>query len=208
MASGCVGLAIAICATMFSRLALLAQAAVIAKLVLHSLFLMQMFLFPGIEVRLIWDTLHLALVALYTCSRVSSPAPGGGVGRMDALDWSFIAWGFLGHAVDFGARLAIRWVVVPRLFEQYLRSFDGDAFREEKNEGKGVGAGTGVAGTLGARRRGWFSRARLKLGIGCGGGHHYQEQAQLDREMHPRSRDAMPTGRPEQHLLGDMEGHV
>ncbi|KAH6636051.1 hypothetical protein F5144DRAFT_163801 [Chaetomium tenue] len=204
VASGCVGLAIAICATMFSRLALLAQAAVIAKLVLHSLFLMQMFLFPGIEVRLIWDSLHLALVALYTFSRVSSPAPGGGVGRMDALDWSFIAWGFLGHAVDFGARLAIRWVVVPRLFEKYLRSFDGDAFRDEKHGGKGGG----TVGAAGARRRGWFSRARLKLGAGFGGGHQYQEQAQLDREMHPRNRDAMPAGRPEQHLLGDMEGHV
>ncbi|KAG7291024.1 hypothetical protein NEMBOFW57_001032 [Staphylotrichum longicolle] len=87
VASGCAGLAIAICATMFPRLALLAKAAVVAKLLLHSLFLIQMFLFPGVEVRLIWDVLHLALVALYTFSRISST----GVARMDALDWSFIA---------------------------------------------------------------------------------------------------------------------
>ena len=129
---------------------------------------------------------------------------------MDALDWSFIAWAFLGHVVDFGARLAIRWVVVPRLFEKYLRSFDGDAFREEKHAGGKKGAGGAGIGATGAGRRGWFSRARLKLGVGLGGGHQYQEQAQMeDREMHPRGRgDSVPSGRPEQHLLVDMEGHV
>ncbi|KAK4031901.1 hypothetical protein C8A01DRAFT_41663, partial [Parachaetomium inaequale] len=104
VASGCVGLAIALCATMFPRLAVLAKIAVVAKLVLHSLFLLQMFLFPGVEVRLVWDALHLALVALYTFSRVTGP---GGVGRMDVLDWAFIAWAFLGHVVDFVARLGI-----------------------------------------------------------------------------------------------------
>lgn len=235
VASGCVGLAIALCATMFARLAPLAQAAVVAKLALHSLFLIQMVLFPGIEVRLVWDVLHLVLVGLYTFARVTGPATvsgggggGGGVRGMDVLDWAFIAWAFLGHVVDFGARLAVRWVVVPRLFERYLRSFDGDAFRGEGREraggkkgGNGAGAGAGVgdgggigglgATSMGAGRRGWVSRARLKLGVGLGGDHRYQEQAQMeDREMYPRSREeGALAGRPEQHLLKDMEGgHV
>ncbi|KAL1840199.1 hypothetical protein VTJ49DRAFT_729 [Mycothermus thermophilus] len=64
VASGSVGLAIAICATMFDRLATLAKAALLAKLGLHSLFLMQMFLFPGVEIRLVWDAMHLALVGV------------------------------------------------------------------------------------------------------------------------------------------------
>lgn len=188
VASGCAGLAIAICATMFPRLALLAKAAVVAKLLLHSLFLIQMFLFPGVEVRLIWDVLHLALVALYTFSRISST----GVARMDALDWSFIAWALLGHSVDFCARLAIQWVVVPRLFEKYLASFDGEAFRGvEQAQGRGA---------RGLMR--WLHRVRLKLGRRRRGG--YQEQGQQDQDGVGVHGD----GRSEQHLLGDMEGQV
>ncbi|KAK0737133.1 hypothetical protein B0T21DRAFT_410593 [Apiosordaria backusii] len=125
VASGCVGFGIAICATMFPSLAPLAKAAVIAKLILHSLFLIQMFVFAGVEVRLIWNILHLTLVVLYTFSRVTQPGPNPG-DKVQVLDWAFIAWAFLGHAIDFGARIVIQWVVVPELFEQYLASFDDD----------------------------------------------------------------------------------
>jgi hypothetical protein len=186
VASGCVGLAIAICATMFSQLAALAKATVVAKIILHSLFLMQMFLFPGVEVRLVWDALHLALVALYTFSRVTTT----GVGRMDVLDWSFIAWAFLGHMVDFFSRLLIPWVVVPALFEQYLASFDGDAFQDQ-GQAKANG------------RRGfamWYNRVRIQLRRRFGRGSGYRG---------PTEQDGMPGyGRSEQHLLGDIEGQV
>ncbi|KAL2170833.1 hypothetical protein VTG60DRAFT_4402 [Thermothelomyces hinnuleus] len=188
VASGCVGLAIAICATMFPRLALLAKASIIAKLVLHSLFLIQMFLFPGMEVRLIWDMLHLALVALYTFSRVTMTEPS----KMDVLDWSFIAWAMLGHSVDFVARLGIRWIVVPRLFEKYLLSFDGEAFRSEKEE-ETFGPAKGLIG-------GWLHWARLKLGRRRAG---YQTQV-----YHDLSRNGMQSGHPEQHLLGNMGGQI
>ncbi|KAK4149460.1 hypothetical protein C8A00DRAFT_37944 [Chaetomidium leptoderma] len=202
VASGSVGLAIAICATMFFRLAVLAKAAVIAKLVLHSVFLMQMFLFPGVEVRLVWDALHLALVALYTFSRVAGP--GGGVGRMDVLDWSFIAWAFLGHTVDFVARLVVQWVVVPGLFERYLASFDGDAFREEGKPSSSSTTTTGV-GRNGFVK--WYHRARLKLGWRLGFRRRrvgYDDRGQHEEGLlqdPDRNRD----GRPEQHLLGDLE---
>jgi len=202
VASGCVGLAIAICATMFTQLALIAKASIIAKLVLHSLFLMQMFLFPGIEVRLVWDVLHLALVALYTFSRVSVTGPS----RMDALDWSFIVWALLGHALDFVGRLGIRWVVVPRLFERYLRSFDWEAFREEGNPKGTSGVRKGPAGR-------WFHRLGLKAGwrFGLGGrrrGGYQQQGQQLEGDYYHQGRSGMPGGRPEQHLLGDMEVHI
>ncbi|SPQ22687.1 68a87d7a-986c-4f96-9767-af43a3a43bdb [Thermothielavioides terrestris] len=187
VASGCVGLAIAICATMFFRLATIARATIIAKLILHSLFLIQMFIFPGIEVRLIWDVPHLALVALYAFSRVTTT----GASRMDVLDWSFIAWAFLGHTVDFLARLSIQWFVVPALFKKHLASFDSDAFRDQ---GRGKGSGRyGMAN--------WYHRARLKLRGRFGRTAGYQEQ-----QVHS---DGMPGyGRLEQHLLGDMEGQV
>ncbi len=187
VASGCVGLAIAICATLFFRLAVLAKATVVAKLILHSLFLIQMFLFPGVEVRLVWDVLHLTLVALYAFSRISTV----GVRRVDALDWSFIAWALLGHTVDFLARLFIQWVVVPSLFERYLASLDGAAFKEP-GRGK-VGGGDGLMG--------WYHKVRLKLGRRRRGG--YREQGQQDQIQH-----GMLDGRSEQHLLGDMEGQI
>ncbi|KAJ4303994.1 hypothetical protein N0V88_001598 [Collariella sp. IMI 366227] len=76
VASGCVGFAIAICATLFYRLSILAKAVLIAKVALHSLFLVQLFLFSGVEVRLVWDVLHLVLVGLYTFSRVAGPLGG------------------------------------------------------------------------------------------------------------------------------------
>ncbi|KAK4249667.1 hypothetical protein C7999DRAFT_12556 [Corynascus novoguineensis] len=193
VASGCVGLAIAICATMFSHLAVLAKTSIIAKLALHSLFLMQLFIFPGMEVRLVWDVLHLVLVALYTSSRVTVTGPG----NMDVLDWSFIAWALLGHSVDFVARLGIRCVVVPRLFEKYLGSFDGEVLGGKKGKGSAY-HGRGLAGR-------WFHRVRLKLGRRQGG-YHAQCQ-QLEGEFH-QGQNGMPSGRPEQHLLGDMEGHV
>lgn len=157
VASGCVGLGIAICAIMFPRLALLAQAALVAKLILHTLFLVQMFVFPGVEGRIVWDALHLALVALYAFSRVVGDGP------MEVLDWSFIVWAFLGHSADLLARLLIPWVVVPALFEQYLASLDGDAFRDQAKDQ-----------SRDARRRGlavWCSRlwARLRRHRGHGG---------------------------------------
>ncbi|KAK4240589.1 hypothetical protein C8A03DRAFT_31294 [Achaetomium macrosporum] len=198
VASGCVGLAIAICATMFHRLALLAQATVIAKLILHSLFLIQMFLFPGVEVRLIWDVLHLALVAPYTFSRVS-----GGVGRMDALDWSFIAWAFLGHTVDFLARLAIQWVVVPVLFERYLASFDGDAFRDDQGGGQHQGKGAAAAGRASGFLTRWYHRARLKLRWW-----RYSSGSHNEGQVHHDQDGISGYGRLEQHLLGDLEGRV
>ncbi|KAK4135520.1 hypothetical protein BT67DRAFT_377586 [Trichocladium antarcticum] len=186
VASGCVGLAIALCATMFAELAILAKATVVAKIILHSVFLMQMFLFPGVEVRLVWDSLHLALVALYTFSRVSTT----GVGRMDVLDWSFIAWAFLGHMIDFFSRLLIPWIVIPTLFEQYLASFDGNAFQ-----------GQSQAKATGRRRfAGRCNRVRSQLRQRFGRGAGYQG---------PTEQDGMPGyGRPEQHLLGDIEGQV
>ncbi|KAL2156575.1 hypothetical protein VTH82DRAFT_1320 [Thermothelomyces myriococcoides] len=188
VASGCVGLAIAVCATMFTRLAILAKASIIAKLVLHSLFLIQMFLFPGMEVRLIWDVLHLTLVALYTFSRVTTTGPS----KMDVLDWSFIAWAMLGHSVDFVARLGIQWVVVPRLFHKYLLSFDGEAFRPEKEQ-ESFGPAKGLLGR-------WPHWARLKLARRRTG---YQGQA-----YHDLSGSGIRSGHPEQHLLGNVGGHV
>ncbi|KAK3302583.1 uncharacterized protein B0T15DRAFT_310511 [Chaetomium strumarium] len=218
VASGCVGLAIAICATMFYRLSLLAKATIIAKLILHSLFLIQMFLFPGVEVRLVWDVLHLVLVTLYTFSRV-----GGGVGRMDALDWSFVAWAFLGHTVDLLARLVIQWVIVPSLFEKYLASFDGDAFCDDQESGYNgkKGAASAVGGRRRRRRSGfvvvarsrWYHRARLKLRWWrYGSGRYNDEEGQ--EEVHGGAgggggRDEVAAyGRLEQHLLGDMKGRV
>ncbi|KAL2164024.1 hypothetical protein VTH06DRAFT_3238 [Thermothelomyces fergusii] len=188
VASGCVGLAIAICATMFPGFALLAKASVIAKLALHSLFLIQMFLFPGMEVRLIWDTLHLALVALYIFSRVTSAGPG----RMDVLDWSFIAWAVMGHSVDFVARVGIRWIVVPRLFEKYLLSFDGEAFRTDKDEEE-IGPTKGRIGR-------WLHWARFKLSRQRAG---YQAQASQDP-----SGNGGRSGHQGQRLLGNMKGHA
>jgi hypothetical protein len=201
VASGCVGLAIALCATMFSRLALLAKVAVIAKLGLHSLFLMQMFLFPGVEVRLIWDALHLALVGLYTFSRVTT----AGVRGMDVLDWAFVAWAVLGHALDFGGRLGIQWWLVPRLFERYLEGFDGEVFRDEKHQGNGQG----YSGGSGRKGR-WWHRVRLKMGWGLGRGRGYRyHQGEDQDQFDGRGRDGMPVyGRAEQHLLGDMERQV
>jgi hypothetical protein len=203
VASGCVGLAIALCATMFSRLALLAKVAVIAKLGLHSLFLMQMFLFPGVEVRLIWDVLHLALVGLYTFSRVTS----AGVGRVDVLEWAFIAWAVLGHLVDFGGRLGIQWWVVPRLFERYLEGFDGEAFRDDGLQGEGQNHRYDDGG-----KGWWWHRVRLTLGwgpgLGRGKGYRYHQGEDQD-QFDGRGRDGMPVyGRAEQHLLGDIERQV
>ncbi|KAK4188656.1 hypothetical protein QBC35DRAFT_495607 [Podospora australis] len=143
VASGCVGFGIAICATMFSLLAPLAKAAIIAKLLLHSLFLIQMFVFAGVEVRLIWNILHLSLVAIYTVSRVSS-------GHVFVLDWAFIAWSFVGHLIDFVARLVIQGIVVPALFEQYLASFDADVFETK-------GGGTGKKGL-----KRWWERVKVR----------------------------------------------
>jgi hypothetical protein len=189
---------------MFDRLSVLARATVIAKLVLHTLFLVQMFLFPGVEVRLAWDVVHLALVAVYTFARVSGD--DGGAQGMDVLDWAFIAWGFLGHVGDAVGRGVIKWVVVPRLFERYLASFDGGAFCEE-----GKGGRTGEE-----RHMRWWHRARLKLGWGWGrgrgrggaygygeAGNHHDPGLGGDRNGEGRQG-----ARPEQHLLGDMEGQI
>ena len=176
---------------MFFDLALLAKATIVAKLILHTLFLIQMFVFPGVEVRLIWNALHLALIALYTFSRVTS----AGVAHIDVLEWSFIAWAFLGHTVDFLARLLIPWVVVPALFEQYVASFDGEAFQGEAGHGKGT------------RSRGfvrWYHRTRLKLRRRYG-----RRQAAGYRE--PAEQDGIQGHGlevPEQHLLGDIESQV
>ncbi|KAK4106204.1 hypothetical protein N658DRAFT_519804 [Parathielavia hyrcaniae] len=212
VASGCVGLAIALCATMFPDLALLARAAVVAKLGLHSVFLVQMFLFPGVEVRLVWDVLHLALVALYTVSRVTTTTAaraGAGVGGMDALDWSFIGWAFLGHAVDFVARLGIQWVVVPRLFERYMESFDGDDEAFGKHD-----PGGGLGGRMRVDR-GWWHRARVRLGWGLGlgpgrrKGYRYHQGQGQEQHLDYGSREEVPVyWRAEQHLLGDMERQI
>ncbi|KAK3368252.1 hypothetical protein B0H63DRAFT_528624 [Podospora didyma] len=121
VASGSFGLAIAICSTMFSQLALMAKVALMAKLGLHSLLLVQMFMFSGLEPRLVWDVLHIALVILYTVSRAAG-------GEMGILDYAFIAWSLVGHSIDFAARLGIQWRVVPKLFDQYIASFDPDDF--------------------------------------------------------------------------------
>ncbi|KAK4201874.1 hypothetical protein QBC40DRAFT_47744 [Triangularia verruculosa] len=159
VASGCVGFGIAICATMFPALAPLAKAAVIAKLILHSLFLIQMFVFAGVEVRLIWNVLHLTLVVLYTFSRVTQPGPHRN-DKVQVLDWAFIAWSFVGHAIDFGARVVIHGVVVPELFEQYLASFDDnydgiDGVRRRNKTRNG-----GAVGQRGLKR--WWTRTRAK----------------------------------------------
>ncbi|KAK4143902.1 uncharacterized protein C8A04DRAFT_11957 [Dichotomopilus funicola] len=197
VASGCVGLAIAICATMYARLALLAKAVIVAKLMLHSLFLMQMFLFPGIEVRIFWDLLHLTLVALYTYSRVT--ATPGGVSRMDVIDWSFIAWAFLGHVVDIVARLGIKSVIVPTLFDKYLRSLDGPAFQSQAQDEKGRSRAN--------QSGGWFQRGRPKRGW-HNGVYYYQEPGEsgADDHHHHHHENGTGNGRPEQHLLGDLEG--
>lgn len=129
VASGCVGFAIAICATMFQPLAFLAKFSILTKLVLHSLFLVQMFLFAGMETRMLWNLLHLALVVLYAFARVKQ-------GNTAVLDWAFIVWGFVGHSIDFVARLAIRIVVLPGLFEKYLGGFDSDGlYKSRRNRG-------------------------------------------------------------------------
>ncbi|KAL2261757.1 hypothetical protein VTK26DRAFT_3433 [Humicola hyalothermophila] len=189
VASGCVGLAIAICATTFYSLALLAKATIVAKLVLHTLFLIQMFVFRNVEVRLVWDVLHLVLVALFTFSRVTATE----LARIAVLEWAFIAWALLGHTVDFLARLLIPLVVVPFLFEQYLALFDGDVFQ---SEGQGTGAGHGKRGF--AR---WYHRTRLKLRRRYG-----RKEAASYRE--PEQEGAPGHGRPEQHLLGDIESQI
>lgn len=197
VASGCVGLAIALCATRFPALALLSRAAVVAKLGLHALsLLLHASLLASssaagrglLEVRLVWDCLHLALVALYAFSRVtsSSSSSGGdssnsspaGLKGMDVLDWAFVAFAGAGHAADLAGRVAVRAVVVPRLFERYLASFEvggvgggGEHQGKKKKQNKNTEAGTrgGVAGWL----RGLFNVRSLfgfKSGLGLGFG--------------------------------------
>ncbi|KAK0666888.1 hypothetical protein QBC41DRAFT_304779 [Cercophora samala] len=153
VASGCVGFGIAICATMFPSLAPLAKIAIIAKLILHSLFLIQMFIFAGVEVRLIWNVLHITLVVLYTFSRATQHNGSG----VQVLDWAFIAWSFVGHAADFGARVVIHSVVVPELFEQYLASFDEGYEHGERRKHK-----TRTVPRKGVGR--WWSRVKSRYG--------------------------------------------
>ncbi|KAL2270484.1 hypothetical protein VTJ83DRAFT_2668 [Remersonia thermophila] len=212
VASGSVGLAIAICATMFYRLAMLAKAAMLAKLGLHSLFLMQMVLFPGVEIRLVWDAMHLGLVGVYAFSRATAPGSTNAGGGMDVLDWSFIVWSILGHLLDIAARLAIQLAVVPARFDAYLASLEGDAFREPS---RGGGSGR-------QEPRRWYHRVRLRAPwLGTRGAEHYSEAPQAEepqlREMKrsgPRERargrksngGERPRGRGEGLLLADVEG--
>ncbi|KAL2136602.1 hypothetical protein VTI74DRAFT_2907 [Chaetomium olivicolor] len=206
VASGCVGLAIAICATIFYRLTLLAKASLVAKLILHSLFLIQMLLLPGVEVRLIWDVLHLVLIALYTFARVASPL--GEISRIDVLEWAFVAWAFVGHTADVVARLGIQLVVVPRLLERYLRALDGDAFREEEGRGDNKIGRSKNTGREDAGVKRWFvrggTRARRRRGRRVVGDEEEERMGGNTRE------GMMPGyyGRQEQHLLGDMEQQV
>jgi hypothetical protein len=159
--------------------------------------------------------LHLTLVALYTFSRVSGS--DGGVGKMDALDWSFIAWAFLGHTVDLLARLAIQWVVVPRLFDKYLASLDGDAFCDDDDDDEDRGqVYSGKGAPAGARRRRrrrrrsffgvagprWYHRARIKLRW-WRYGNRYKRGEEEGQEG-----ESAEYGRLEPHLLGDMEGRI
>lgn len=224
VASGCVGLAIALCATQFAGLSLASRAAVLAKLALHVFFLAQLFLLAGgVEVRLVWDLLHLALVALYALSRALPAFPGAvGAGAMDVLDWAFVGFAAAGHTADFVARLAIRAVVVPRLFEKYLESFEGgDAAVIITQRRRGIGRwfvaakgrlrrmfgfrfglGFGYGGAAGGKRR----RRRKKGGRGYEFAGQVLPQDQQDHDIH----DGMAAGpkgygRSEQHLLGDME---
>ncbi|KAK0718423.1 hypothetical protein B0T26DRAFT_713264 [Lasiosphaeria miniovina] len=174
VASGCVALIIAICVTTFSLLAPLAKGVLMAKMGLHSLVLIQMFMLSGLEPRLIWDVLHLVLVALYAFSRVAS-------GQPTALDFAFICWSLVGHGIDFAARLAIQWFVVPGLFEKYLANFDPeDGF---------WGQGDFLLTTT------WYGRILARLGRKSG-----QDRAgQILGEVPEHWRS-------EQHLLGNMEG--
>lgn len=184
VASGCVGFGIAICATMFSFLAPLAKMAIIAKLILHSLFLIQMFVFAGVEVRLVWNVLHITLVVLYTFSRAAQ-------GGAQVLDWAFIAWAFVGHAVDFGARVVIHSVVVPELFEQYLALFDegyDDGSGRRKYRERGVGRWwRRVKGRYGRKKpKVWMPRDATTAaeeevtGGGGGGGEEVRSSDQYD----------------------------
>ncbi|KAK4179013.1 hypothetical protein QBC36DRAFT_88261 [Triangularia setosa] len=162
VASGCVGFGIAICATMFPSLAPLAKAAVIAKLILHSLFLIQMFVFAGVEVRLTWNVLHITLVVLYTFSRATQPGPNKG-DKVQVLDWAFICWAFVGHAIDFGARVVIHGVVVPELFEQYFASFDNGYYDGVGGEVRRYNKTTRAGKQQRGLRR-WWIRFKAKFG--------------------------------------------
>ncbi|KXX76884.1 hypothetical protein MMYC01_207851 [Madurella mycetomatis] len=221
VASGCVGLAIALCATQFAELSLASRAAVLAKLALHAFFLAQLFLLAGgVEVRLVWDLFHLALVALYAVSRALPALPGAvGAGAMDVLDWAFVGFAAVGHTADFIARLTIRAVVVPRLFEKYVESFEGgDAAAIITRRRRGVGRW--FAAAKGRLRRMFRFGLRFRFGGAAGGrrrrrrkgsrGYEFAGQVlhqdQQDHDIH----DGMATGpkgygRSEQHLLGDME---
>ncbi|KAK4227664.1 hypothetical protein QBC38DRAFT_526240 [Podospora fimiseda] len=128
VASGCVGFAIAICATMFTGLTFLGRFAVVSKIVLHSLFLIQMFCFQGMEVRALWNFMHLGLVVLYAIARFKQ-------GHLRVLDWAYVVWGSVGHLVDLVARVGIRVVVLPRLLDEYLGGVDGDFYGRRGKKG-------------------------------------------------------------------------
>ncbi|KAK0630852.1 hypothetical protein B0T17DRAFT_572825 [Bombardia bombarda] len=187
VSSGCVGLAIAICATMLPILSPLAKVALIAKLILHSLFVIQLFMFAGMEPRLIWDVLHLILVVLYTVGRLTMGTSRG----LNTLDRAFVFWSFAGHTVDFAARLIIQQAVMPALFDKYLATF-GEGWRPPPEDDEDV-----VWQVRWAR---WWRELYADLGQWAGRGPSRgpgmeQEEAEGPLPEHRRSQ---------QHLLGDM----
>ncbi|KAK4163462.1 hypothetical protein QBC43DRAFT_379310 [Cladorrhinum sp. PSN259] len=187
VASGCVGFAIAICATMFSGLEFLARFAIISKIILHSMFLVQMFVFAGMEVRALWNFLHLGLVVIYTFARAKQ-------GHMHVLDWAFIVWSLVGHSVDFVARFWIRGVVLPGLLERYLEGFDRDIIRGSRD---------------GRRKKGWRGTERRESdmvellpprGTSLGG----TSFATSEQQRHPGvQRDTMSYMEMDQRIVGD-----
>ncbi|KAM7219903.1 hypothetical protein V8F06_004758 [Rhypophila decipiens] len=142
VAAGSVSMSLAICFTLLPlhMLSPLSSISVVLKLVLHSVSIIQLLLFdedsPSQKTRharsllstlwnksYVYDLLHLVIVAIYTVSRVTATGRGS---KLNILDKSFIYWSFLGHTVNILARMLVtRYLVMPRLWSQYLASFDG-----------------------------------------------------------------------------------
>ncbi|KAM7191692.1 hypothetical protein V8F33_008788 [Rhypophila sp. PSN 637] len=141
VAAGSVSMSLAICFTLLPlhMLSPLSSISVVLKLVLHSVSIIQLMLFdddsPSQKTQnarsllstlwnmsYVFDLLHLVTVAIYTVSRVIATGRGS---KLNILDKSFIYWSFLGHTVNILARMLVtRYLVMPRLWSQYLASFD------------------------------------------------------------------------------------